>query len=269
MTTGASLDRAQPSEGRARWAPRHRRPVSAREPQGLAPVIAYLGQRLLSLIFTLFLATIAIFRHDAFRPRWPVHVHPGGPDASGDAQHQVKYGLADPIWQQYLKWIWQLLHGYLGIPFEEPTMTVNHLIASAWPITLIVGGLTIAVSYTLGPAARLHRRHQAQHLGRFPDHRRGLDDRRRAAQLRHRVPLDRGFRHKARLATRRRLGIVEGRDLARHRVLALPHGPDGALHAGEHARGHLRRLRPHGPGARACPSGASSTSTSCAPRSSP
>jgi ABC-type dipeptide/oligopeptide/nickel transport system permease component len=63
---------------------------------------------------------------------------------------QVKYGLADPIWQQYFKWIWQLLHGYLGIPFEEPTMTVNHLIASAWPITLIVGGLTIAVSYTLG-----------------------------------------------------------------------------------------------------------------------
>ncbi len=29
-------------------------------------------------------------------------------------------------------------------------MTVNHLIASAWPITLIVGGLTIVVSYTLG-----------------------------------------------------------------------------------------------------------------------
>jgi ABC-type dipeptide/oligopeptide/nickel transport system permease component len=63
---------------------------------------------------------------------------------------QVKYGLADPVWQQYLKWIWQLMHGYLGIPFEEPTMTVNHLIASAWPITLVVGGLTITLSYTLG-----------------------------------------------------------------------------------------------------------------------
>jgi ABC-type dipeptide/oligopeptide/nickel transport system permease component len=113
-------------------------------------MIAYLGQRFLSLIFTLLLATVAIFAM--------MHSVPGGPftftqgDLTEAAMHniQVKYGLADPIWQQYFKWLWQLMHGYLGIPFEEPTMTVNHLIASAWPITLIVGGLTIFVSYTLG-----------------------------------------------------------------------------------------------------------------------
>ena len=128
---------------------------------------------------------------------------------------QVKYGLADPVWQQYFKWLWQLMHGYLGIPFEEPTMTVNHLIASAWPITLTVGGLTIALSYTVGLLTRLHRRPQAQHLDRLADHRRGLDDRRGAAQLRHRVPFHRGFRHKARLAPRRGLGLVEGRHHAR------------------------------------------------------
>ena len=29
-------------------------------------------------------------------------------------------------------------------------MTVNHLIASAWPITLIVGGLTILLSFAVG-----------------------------------------------------------------------------------------------------------------------
>ena len=46
-------------------------------------------------------------------------------------------------------------------------MTVNQLIASAWPITLIVGGLTIVLSYTLGLLLRLHRRHQAQHLDRL------------------------------------------------------------------------------------------------------
>jgi ABC-type dipeptide/oligopeptide/nickel transport system permease component len=113
-------------------------------------MIAYLGKRLLALLFTLLLATIAIFAM--------MHSVPGGPfsfsqgDMSAAAIHNimVKYGLADPVWQQYLKWIWQLLHGYLGIPFEEPTMTVNHLIASAWPITLTVGGLTIAISYSLG-----------------------------------------------------------------------------------------------------------------------
>src|SRR5579862_2392467 len=113
-------------------------------------MLAYLGQRLLSLLFTLFLATVAIFAM--------MHSVPGGPfsftqgDMPPAAMHNilVKYGLNQPIWRQYLNWIWQLLHGYLGIPFEEPTMTVNHLIASAWPITLIVGMLTVGLSYSLG-----------------------------------------------------------------------------------------------------------------------
>jgi ABC-type dipeptide/oligopeptide/nickel transport system permease component len=113
-------------------------------------VVAYLFQRVLSLLFVLLMATIAIFAM--------MHSVPGGPfsftqgDMPPAALHNImaKYGLAQPVWRQYLDWIWQLLHGYLGIPFEEPTMTVNHLIASAWPITLIVGSLTIAVSYTLG-----------------------------------------------------------------------------------------------------------------------
>ncbi|HTW07082.1 MAG TPA: ABC transporter permease [Acidimicrobiales bacterium] len=115
-------------------------------------MVAYFVQRVLALLFTLFLATIAIFAM--------MHAVPGGPfsftqgDMTPAALHNiaVKYGLADPVWQQYLKWIWQLLHGYLGIPFEEPTMTVNHLIATAWPITLIVGLLTVALSYSVGLA---------------------------------------------------------------------------------------------------------------------
>ncbi len=113
-------------------------------------MVTYLAQRVLSLLFVLFLATVAIFAM--------MHAVPGGPfsfsqgDMTAAAMHNimVKYGLAKPIWRQYLSWVWQLLHGYLGIPFEEPTMTVNQLIAKAWPITLIVGGLTIIVSYTLG-----------------------------------------------------------------------------------------------------------------------
>jgi ABC-type dipeptide/oligopeptide/nickel transport system permease component len=113
-------------------------------------LVTYLVQRVLSLLFVLFLATVAIFAM--------MHAVPGGPfsfsqgDMTAAAMHNimVKYGLAKPIWRQYLSWVWQLLHGYLGIPFEEPTMTVNQLIAKAWPITLIVGGLTIVVSYTLG-----------------------------------------------------------------------------------------------------------------------
>jgi ABC-type dipeptide/oligopeptide/nickel transport system permease component len=113
-------------------------------------VLAYLVNRVLSLLFVLFLATVLIFAM--------MHAVPGGPFSftqgtmTPAAMHNImaKYGLAAPWWRQYLNWIWQLLHGYLGIPFEEPTMTVNQLIASAWPITLVVGSLTIFVSFTGG-----------------------------------------------------------------------------------------------------------------------
>jgi len=113
-------------------------------------MISYIGRRLLSLLFVMFLATIAIFAM--------MHAVPGGPFTFSQGQMtpaamhniMVKYGLSAPVWRQYLNWIWQLMHGYLGIPFEEPTMTVNQLIASAWPISLIVGGLTIFISFTGG-----------------------------------------------------------------------------------------------------------------------
>ena len=113
-------------------------------------MVAYIGQRLLSLLFTLFLATVAIFAMMHFVPGGPFNFTQGSMTPAAMHNIMVKYGLAQPVWHQYLNWIWQLLHGYLGIPFEEPTMTVNHLIASAWPITLIVGVLTVAVSYSLG-----------------------------------------------------------------------------------------------------------------------
>ena len=144
-----------------------------------------------------------------------MHSVPGGPFTftqgvmSPAAMHNimVRYGLAEPIWRQYLNWIWQLLHGYLGIPFEEPTMTVNHLIASAWPITLIVGGLTIAISYTLGLL-----------LGCIAaiKHNTWVDSLITAVVSTIGVALpnyvigflhDRGFRRAARLAARRRLGL--------------------------------------------------------------
>src|SRR5271165_6738629 len=113
-------------------------------------MIAYLAQRIASLLFVLLLATIAIFAMMRSLPGGPFDFTQGSLTPAAMHNIDVKYGLAQPIWQQYLHWIWQLLHGYLGIPFEEPTMTVNHLIASAWPITLTVGLLTIGVSYTLG-----------------------------------------------------------------------------------------------------------------------
>ncbi len=210
-------------------------------------MVAYLVQRLASLLFTLFLATIAIFAM--------MHSVPGGPftftqgDMTPAAMHNimVRYGLAEPVWRQYLNWIWQLLHGYLGIPFEEPTMTVNQLIASAWPITLIVGGLTIAISYTLGLL-----------LGCIAaiKHNTWVDSLITAVVSTIGVALPNyviGFLMIEVFAVKLGWlpvggwGSVKDVVMPVHRLLALPDGPHGALHAGQHARGDLRRLCAHGP----------------------
>ena len=106
-------------------------------------MIAYIAQRILSLMFVLLLATIAIFAM--------MHAVPGGPFTFSQGQMtpaamhniMVKYGLSAPVWRQYLNWIWQLMHGYLGIPFEEPTMTVNQLIASNKYQTVQVDSTTL------------------------------------------------------------------------------------------------------------------------------
>jgi len=113
-------------------------------------VVSYLVQRFASLLLVMLVVTMLIFGL--------MHAVPGGPfdqtqqplPAFAMANIMHKYGLDQPIWRQYLNWLWALLHGDLGIPFEQPTMTVTGLIAKAWPITLVVGGITIVVAYVLG-----------------------------------------------------------------------------------------------------------------------
>lgn len=113
-------------------------------------MLAYLGQRFLTLLVVMLILTMVIFGL--------MHAVPGGPfnmtqqplPPAAMANIMRKYGLSEPLWRQYLNWLWALLHGDLGIPFEDPTTTVTGLIAHAWPITLIVGGITIGVSYIGG-----------------------------------------------------------------------------------------------------------------------
>ncbi len=115
-------------------------------------MVFYLAQRFVTLLTVMLVMTMLIFAL--------MHAVPGGPfDMTQQplppfAMHNIehKYGLDQPIWRQYLNWLWALLHGDFGIPFEQPTMTVTQLIGRAWPITLTVGVLTILVSYVFGMA---------------------------------------------------------------------------------------------------------------------
>lgn len=87
-----------------------------------------------------------------------MHAVPGGPfdetrqplPPAAKANILHKYGLDKPIWEQYLRYMWSVIHLDFGIPFQSPTETVTGLIARVWPPTLQLAGVVILLSYSLG-----------------------------------------------------------------------------------------------------------------------
>ena len=110
----------------------------------------YIFGRISGLLFAVVIVTIITFAL--------MHSVPGGPfdeikQPLPDAARQNilrKYGLDKPVWEQYLRYMWAVLHGDFGIPFQSPTETVTELIARVWVPTLQVGAATILIAYTLG-----------------------------------------------------------------------------------------------------------------------
>ena len=88
-----------------------------------------------------------------------LHATPGGPfDAERKvsdavlANLQAKYHLDLPLWQQYLYYLRDLLHGDLGASFRYADWSVNDLVARALPVSLIIGGTAMVVSVVVGIA---------------------------------------------------------------------------------------------------------------------
>ena len=88
-----------------------------------------------------------------------LHLTPGGPfDAERKvsdavlANLQAKYHLDLPLWKQYLYYLRDLLHGDLGASFRYADWSVNDLVARALPVSLAIGGTSMAVAAILGVA---------------------------------------------------------------------------------------------------------------------
>ncbi|MBC7320723.1 ABC transporter permease, partial [bacterium] len=113
-------------------------------------MVGYIIRRILGLAIVILLASLITF--------FLMHAIPGGPfdelkmplPAEVKAQILKKYGLDKPIWEQYVRYIWRALHGDFGVPFQSPTETVLSLIGRVWPVTLQIGAITIALSFTIG-----------------------------------------------------------------------------------------------------------------------
>lgn len=87
-----------------------------------------------------------------------IHATPGGPwDIETDrvlpesfAQTlKAKYHLDDPLWKQYVDYLWGVLHGDFG-PSYFSTLSVADIIREFWPVSIQLGLVAMALALITG-----------------------------------------------------------------------------------------------------------------------
>lgn len=108
----------------------------------------YTCRRILTGFLSLFvLITVTFFL---------VRIIPGSPFQRGGVSESVveaieqEYGLNEPLFTQYISYIGGVLHGDLGISYQDPAVRVTEVIARAWPVTASVGTAALIVSLIMG-----------------------------------------------------------------------------------------------------------------------
>ncbi len=110
----------------------------------------YIIRRLLSVAVTFIIVSIIIFLM--------MHSIPGGPFDGGEMplpdavrqQLNEQYGLDQPLYVQYLRYMWGVVRLDFGIPFQSPGETVLELLGRAWVPSLVLGGLGVLIGAPLG-----------------------------------------------------------------------------------------------------------------------
>ena len=119
-------------------------------------MIRYIAERLLGIIGVLFAVSVLIF--------FIMHAVPGGPfDGSPAGKSEIpipehirtrlyaQYGLDQPVFVQYVKYMASALQGDFGVSFRtgEP---VTAFIQRTWPVTMIIAGLSVVIALPIGIA---------------------------------------------------------------------------------------------------------------------
>ena len=114
-------------------------------------MLGYVIRRLLTAIPTLFLiVTIAFFL---------MRIAPGGPfnqerglNPMVKANLERLYRLDEPLWQQYLHYLGDLLQGNLGPSYNLPDFTVADLFRVGLPVSMELGSMALILALVVGGA---------------------------------------------------------------------------------------------------------------------
>lgn len=112
-------------------------------------MLSYTLRRLAGAIPTIFIIVTLTF--------FMIRLAPGGPfdlerpiDPLIMVNLQRAYGLDQPLWQQYLTYLGNLMRGDLGPSFARRDFTVNDLFAAGLPVSVMLGGLAMGLAAVLG-----------------------------------------------------------------------------------------------------------------------
>lgn len=118
-------------------------------------MLRYLLYRLLVMVPTLLAISLLTFVIIQLPPGDFLSAHIAELQAQGEAAQQEKieylrqlYGLDQPMWKQYLLWLWGLLHGDLGWSFEYDK-PVAEVIGDRIFLTFIVSFATVLFTWLL------------------------------------------------------------------------------------------------------------------------
>jgi len=103
-----------------------------------------------------------------------IRVAPGGPFDSEktipvEIQERLNetYHLDEPLWQQFLRYLGDLLQGDFGPSFQYKDYSVSELIAAGFPVSLQLGGLAmllaLGVGLSVGTVAALNQNGRLDH----------------------------------------------------------------------------------------------------------
>ena len=87
-----------------------------------------------------------------------IHATPGGPWSQGEKpvapivlkRLNAAYGLDDPLWRQYIDYLWNVLHGDFGPSFTSRSRTVTDIIGSTFKISLQLGLVSMFIAVVTG-----------------------------------------------------------------------------------------------------------------------
>lgn len=120
----------------------------------------YILERVLIAVVTVFVViTLTFFLMHAI-PGTPFNTGNANMDEKALAAMEASYGLDKPLWQQYLIYVGNILHGDFGVSISYTNRTVADIIRTAFPVSADLGlralifGVTAGILLGIGAALR-------------------------------------------------------------------------------------------------------------------